>query len=428
MQPSLTLDNQRTLTGFGHPERLLDEVQIEAILADALRRLPLDGKKVLVIIPDHTRTMPLPLFFRLLTQELSGRASALDFLVALGTHPPLSEAERQRLVGITAEQHAGPYRHVRLLNHAWKDPEALVTLGVIPAAEMEEISGGRLAVDVPVRLNRLVLDYQHILVCGPVFPHEVVGFSGGNKYFFPGIAGQEIIDFTHWLGALITSYSMIGAQDTPVRRVIDRAASFIDRPRHALCSVVTQHGLHGLYCGTPEQAFAAAAGLSAQVHIRYVKRPFLKVLSVLPAMYDEIWTGAKGMYKLEPVVADGGELIIYAPHITEFSVAHGHIIRKIGYHVRDYFVKQWERFKDLPWGVLAHSTHLRGVGGYDAESDIETPRIRVTLATGIPEAECRAANLGYLDPASVRLEEWAGREDEGVLLVPHAGEILYRLA
>ena len=57
-----------------------------------------------------------------------------------------------------------------------------------------------------------------------MFPHEVVGFSGGNKYLFPGIAGPEIINFTHWLGALITNYDVIGAGYTPVRAVIDRAA------------------------------------------------------------------------------------------------------------------------------------------------------------------------------------------------------------
>jgi nickel-dependent lactate racemase len=209
--------------------------------------------------------------------------------------------------------------------------------------------------------------------------------------------------------------------------VIDRAAGFIPRPRHALCSVVTTHGLHGLFIGAPEQAYAAAADLSAQVHIRWVEKPFKQVLSVLPEMYDEIWVGAKGMYKLEPAVADGGELIIYAPHIHDFSVVHGKIIRQIGYHTRDYFTKQWERFKDLPWGVLAHSTHLRGVGSYDAETGVERPRIQVTLATGIPEADCQAVNLGYRDPATINPADWANREDEGVLLVPHAGEVLYRL-
>jgi nickel-dependent lactate racemase len=413
--------------GYGFAHTRLLESEIEAILSSGLSKLDLDGRRVLVIIPDHTRTMPLPLFFRLLTQELSGRAVALDFLVALGTHSPLSLRELQRLVGITPEQHAGPYRHIRLLNHAWDDPQALVTLGVIPRSEIEHISHGLLSLDVPVRMNRLVLDYDHLLICGPVFPHEVAGFSGGNKYFFPGIAGREIIDFTHWLGALMTSYAIIGTKDTPVRRVIDLAASYLDRPRHALCSVVTPQGLHGLYVGTPEEAFNAAADLSAHVHIHWVDHTFHQVLSVIPAMYDEMWTGAKGMYKLEPVVEDGGELIIYAPHIHQFSAVHGRIIRQIGYHVRDYFVHQWEQYRHFPWGVLAHSTHLRGMGSYNPKTGEEQPRIQVSLATGIPEAECRAVNLGYRDPKTINPREWEGREAEGILLVPHAGETLYRL-
>ena len=412
-------------TGLGETSRFLSEAEIERVVAEGLAALPLAGQRVLVLIPDHTRTMPLPLFFRLLTRHLAGRASALDFLVALGTHPPLDEASLLRLAGITAEEKATTYRDVHLFNHAWDDPAALADLGVIPAADIAALSQGMLRQDVPVRLNKRVLDYDHILICGPVFPHEVVGFSGGNKYFFPGIAGPDIIDFTHWLGALITSYDIIGTRDTPVRRVIDRAASLIPRPRHALCSVVSHDGVSGVFCGTPEAAYAAAADLSAQVHIKWVDQPYRTVLSVLPSMYDELWVGGKGMYKLEPVVADGGELIIYAPHIKEISVTHGAAIRAVGYHVRDYFVKQWGQFQDYPWGVLAHSTHVRGVGTY--ENGIERPRIQVTLATGIPEDECRAVNLGYRDPASIDPSAWAGREAEGILVVPRAGEYLYRL-
>ena len=133
---------------------------------------------------------------------------------------------------------------------------------------------------------------------------------------------------------------------------------------------------------------------------------------MLPTMYDELWVGAKGMYKTEPAIADGGEVIIYAPHLHDVSVVHGKVIRQIGYHVRDYFVAQWDKFKHLPWGVLAHSTHLKGQGTY--VDGVEQPRIRVTLATGIPEAECRAINLGYLDHRSVDPQSFAGRESEGV--------------
>ena len=276
-----------------------------------------------------------------------------------------------------------------------------------------------------MRLNRLVLEYDHLLICGPVFPHEVVGFSGGNKYFFPGIAGADIINLTHWLGALITSKQMIGTKHTPVRQVIDRAAAFIPRPRSALCAVVTHEGVAGISYGTPEAAWSAAADLSAQTHIVWTDKPWRQVLSVLPAMYDELWVGAKGMYKTEPAIADGGEVIIYAPHLHDVSVVHGKLIKQIGYHVRDYFLARWDEFKHIPWGVLAHSTHLKGAGTY--EGGVERARIQVTLATGLSEAETRALNLDYRDPKTLDPTSFAGRESEGVLYIPKAGEYLHRV-
>ncbi len=298
---------------------LLTDSQIEQIVVSGLDSLPLQGKRLLVIVPDQTRSMPMPLFFRLITAEVMGRVKTVDFLVALGTHPPLSESQMLQLFGLTSERRAGRYGRVRFINHAWKDPAALAFVGEIPAAEIEGLSGGLLRMPVPVRLNCRILEYDHLLICGPVFPHEVAGFSGGNKYFFPGIAGAEIIDFTHWLGALLTSYEIIGVKDTPVRAVIDRAAALIPTPRHALCSVVTQEGVAGVFFGTPERAWSQAADLSAQVHIRWLDRPFRQVLSILPTMYTELWLGAKGMYKTEPVVADGGEVILYAPHLGEIE-------------------------------------------------------------------------------------------------------------
>jgi len=409
-------------------ENLLSDSDVEKIVVSGLESLALEGKRVLAIVPDPTRTMPVSLFFRLITQYLKGRVKRIDFLVALGTHPPLSEPALHKHFGITPEERTGKYGDVGLYNHAWKDPQALTTLGKIPAKEMARLTEDRLAMDVEVQLNRLILDYDHLLICGPVFPHEVVGFSGGNKYFFPGIAGPEIIDCTHWLGALITCHTIIGRRDTAVRRVIDRAAALIPRPRHAFCSVVTHAGMAGCYFGTPEEAFQEAVGLSAQVHIRRVERPYRQVLSVLPEMYQEVWVGGKGMYKLEPVVADGGELILYAPHIQEISLTHGKVIREIGYHVLDYYIKQWEKFKHYPWGVLGHSTQLRGIGEYNVETGIERPRIQVTLATGIPEEVCRSINLGYRNPASIDPEAWERRKDPDVLVVQRAGEYLYRLA
>ena len=414
--------------GAGYTERFLSEDEVRALTVEALDSVDLAGKRVLVIIPDSTRTAPVPLFFRLFYEALGPRVAALDYLVALGTHQPMDDAALNRLVGISAQERQTIFGGVRLLNHRWDLPDTMVTVGSIPASEIEGLSNGLLVQEVPVTLNRLVFDYDQLIICGPVFPHEVVGFSGGNKYLFPGISGPEVIDFTHWLGALITSYEVIGSGYTPVRAVIDRAASFVDVPKLCFGLVVTYEGLAGLYAGSPQEAWPAAAELSAKLHIVYVKAPFRRVLSVMPEMYDDIWTAAKGMYKMEPAIADGGEVIIYAPHITEISYTHGPIIDQIGYHVRDYFAKQWERFKDYPWGVLAHSTHLRGAGTYDADSGVERPRIKVTLATSIPPQRCEQVNLGYLDPADIDINDWHGREHEGILVVPKAGEMLYRVA
>jgi nickel-dependent lactate racemase len=278
---------------------------------------------------------------------------------------------------------------------------------------------------VAVQINRRVRDYDLLCVVGPVFPHEVVGFSGGNKYFFPGISGPDVLNLFHWLGALITNYRINGTKRTPVRDVIDRAAAMIPVEKRCFCLNVMKADTKGIFFGTPEEAWSPAADLAARTHMRYYERPFHSVLAMAPAMYDEIWVAGKCMYKLEPVIADGGELIIYGPHIREVSITHGPLIRRIGYHVRDYFLAQMDRFADVPGGILAHSTHVRGAGTF--VDGVERPRVQVTLATAIPEAECRAINLGYRDPATIDPEAWRGREDEGYLLVPSAGEILYRL-
>jgi nickel-dependent lactate racemase len=382
---------------------------------------------VLVLVPDGTRTMPMSLMFDLFEELLSPRAATMDYLVALGTHQPMTDTQLSKLVGRRVVDGQAGRSHI--FNHRWDNPANFATLGVIPASDIRQITEGLMEQDVPVKLNKLILDYDQLIICGPVFPHEVVGFSGGTKYFFPGIGGPEIINFTHWLGAVITNFKIIGAGYTPVRAVIDRAAAFVDRPTACFGLVVTHEGLAGLYFGSPQEAWQAASALSAQKHIVYVDRPFRRVLSVMPEMYDDLWTAAKGMYKMEPALADGGEVVIYAPHITEVSYTHGKIIDEIGYHCRDYFLKQWDRFKGYPGGVLAHSTHVKGLGAYDAASGLEASRIQVTLATGISKERCQRINLGYLDPKAINVRDWQGREREaeGVLVVPRAGEMLYRV-
>lgn len=408
------------------PGKLLGAEEAAAVVAGACPEGDYRGKRVLLIIPDLTRTAPIGMMFRLLHSQLGGVTAALDILVALGTHRAMTEEEICVRLEITMEERRTRYARVRFFNHEWDNPAALKPLGAIPREEIRQLSDGLFSMDVPVTVNRRVDDYDQLIIVGPVFPHEVVGFSGGNKYLFPGISGPEVLNFFHWLGAVITTVGVIGHKWTPVRRVVDRAGSMVSTPRLCFALVVAGGGLAGLYAGAPEAAWDKAVDLSAQHHIIRKDREFHTILSCAPEMYDELWVGAKCMYKLEPVLAEDGELIIYAPHLKEVSVVHGPVIRQVGYHCRDYFLAQWDKFKDLPWGVLAHSTHVFGLGTY--VNGVEKARARVTLATGIPAEECRAINLGFRDWRSIRVADYAGRESEGILHVPKAGETLYRLA
>lgn len=413
-------------TRIGGPEELLGDEAVERFIVNHLGAVPLDGASVCVLVPDGTRSCPLPLLLGAVHRALHGRVSRLTVLVALGTHASMGDSALAAHLGYEAGCPAERYPRTAIVEHAWWEKDTFVAVGTIPAKRVTELSDGMLRQAIDVRVNRAVVDHDVTLIVGPVFPHEVVGFSGGNKYLFPGVSGREFIDVSHWLGALITSGRIIGTPGTtPVRALIDEAAAMLPGRRLALC-VVTASGrpqLRSATFGDPVLAWQDAAQVSARSHIRYIDTPVRRVLALLPAKYDDMWTGAKGFYKVEPVVADGGQVVVYAPHITEISTTHP-AVTEIGYHCRDYFVKQWDRFKNYHWGDLAHSTHLRGAGTYDPSTG-EHPRVTVTLATGIPEDIVRSVNLDYLDPTGIDPGTWAS--DPDTLVVANAGEDLYRI-
>ena len=392
----------------------------------------LDGlfqnQRVLVLIPDHTRSLPLPFLFRILVEILHDTRQ-LGFMVALGTHPPLSKEQLNKLIGITSEERISTFKNIRLLNHAWDTPSALMQIGTLEQDEIQQLAGEywheSLPAKVDIRINRAVLEYDHILILAPTFPHEVAGFSGGAKYLFPGVSGPQMIHATHWLGALAGVVNTIGIRDTPVRAMIHEAAARLTTPVTLIALVMEEHALSGLFIGDLHTAWSKAADLSAQHHIRWHARSYQRVFSAAPSMYDELWTCAKAMYKVEPAAALGGEVIIYAPHLDVVSRAHGRYIYETGYHILPYFLEHWGQFRHIPLGVLAHSTHLRGSGRM--ENRIEKPNVKVTLASKISAEDCARLNLGYLDPLKINIDEWKNREDEDVLFVARAGEILHRV-
>ena len=415
------------VTGSGSLEKELSRDEIADILERGFPPELYRGKKVLVLTPDGTRTAPLPMMVRELHRIMGGLSEQLDFMVALGTHRPLKDEEILHLYGITGQERNGIFGGTAFLNHRWDMPGTLQNIGSFSRSEIEELTGGLLSETVDVDINRHIFDYDLLIILGPVFPHEVAGFSGGHKYLFPGISGGDFLHFFHWLGAVITCWKVIGAKHNPVRTLIEAAASLVPVQRYCAAMVVNQeNSVHGLWVGEPEKAWSEAADLSAQIHIVQKKHPFLTVLGRASSLYEELWTAGKVMYKLEPVVADGGRLIIYGKGVRALSHTWGAHIERIGYHVRDYFLSRMDRFRDVPKGVIAHATHVRGLGTF--EHGIESPRIEVILATSIPEKLCRRVNLGYMNPDGIDIASFCNREDEGVLFVDDAGEMLYRLS
>lgn len=413
-----------TVIGKGSLERRLTESEVESICEDALSRLALDGKRILVLLPDHTRHGPIDLFFRVISRALEKRVKQLDYLIATGTHASMEQDRIYRHVGITAAEHATRYAGIRFFNHAHRDKRQLVTLGILEADEAAELTNGLFRHKIPITINRLAIEYDHLLIVSPVVPHECLGFAGGNKYFFPGIAGLDVVETFHWLAAIITNPAINGVKDTPTRRVIDRAVRFLRTPRTCFAFTIDdRHQMACLFAGSPEAAWSSAADYSAQLHIKYLDRPYKRVLGLTPPIYEELWVAGKAMYKLEPIVADGGELVIHGPHVKEISFMHGDAIARLGYHTRDYFTSQWDRFAQEPRLIMAHSTNVKGVGRF--EQGVEIPRIQVSLATSIPRATCERVNLGYRDVESIDVEAW--RRDPDTLVVEEAGQVLFRL-
>jgi nickel-dependent lactate racemase len=399
---------------------------MQEAVAEYFGKRDYSGKSILVIVPDNTRSGPVGGVFKAVYDCIGSDVKQLDVLVALGTHQPISEEQICARLSIQAAERNGKYKSVKFFNHQWDNPEMFKFAGQIHADKIERLTKGLFKEEVEVMVNKLVFDYDEFFIIGPVFPHEVVGFSGGHKYIFPGVAGPQIINFFHWLGAVITNPAINGTKWTATREVVENAASYIKTPHTLFAIVSNKEQFKGIFIGDTVEAWERAADLSAKVHIVYKDKPYKTVLGIAPKMYDEIWTAGKVMYKLEPVIEDGGMLIIYAPHIKEVSVTHGKTIEQVGYHTRDYFLKQWDKFKDYPLGVIAHCTHVKGIGTYN--NGVEKPRINVVLATGISRERCKKINLGYMDPEQIDIANYEGKEDKGILVVHNAGETLYRLS
>ncbi|HEX6044430.1 MAG TPA: lactate racemase domain-containing protein [Pyrinomonadaceae bacterium] len=405
----------------------VDHATITIIVNEALNAVQ-RGERVLAVIPDKTRDDNTHLLFPIADKFLTKRGVAyFDALVAQGTHPPMTDA--QKLAKIGTETFAG-----RIFDHRWDNADYIVTLGELSAAKASALTGGLIDYPVPVTINEALAPgiYDTVVVFGATVPHEVAGFAGGAKYFFPGVAGPELTHTTHWLGALAGIENTIGQVETPTRMLIEAATDLIPARIISLNTVVSraddgQLVTYGLFTGDIREAFRRAAALSREIHIRYTGRKYKRVVALLDPHYDELWVGGKASYKLGAIVEDGGELIIFAPHLTKLSETHGALIEKYGYAplevVRDMLGASQELRENLC--IAAHLAHVAYAGRVDADGKI-VPRYRITMATGIDEQTCRRVNLDYLDHRTFDPSGFAS--DPDTLIVKDAGRDLYKVA
>jgi len=385
------------------------------------------GERVLAVIPDKTRDDNTHQLFPIAAEFLTKRGVAsFDALVAQGTHPPMSAAQKFSKIGNTDFRGS-------LFDHRWDDPDELITLGELSAEMVHKLTDGLIDHAVPVSINKLLAPgiYDTVLVFGATVPHEVAGFAGGAKYFFPGVAGPELTHTTHWLGALAGIENIIGRVETPTRRLIEAAADLIPARIISLNTVVSRNNgelvTYALFAGDIKEAFRRAAEVSRQVHIHYTGRKYKRVVALLDPHYDELWVGGKASYKLGAIIEEGGELIIYAPHLTKLSETHGALIEKYGYapleSVRDMLGVSQELRENLC--IAAHLAHVAYAGRLDQNGTV-VPRYRITMASGLDEETCRRVNLGYLN---YRTFDYEGmRSDPDTLIVSDAGRDLYQVA
>ena len=384
------------------------------------------GERVLAIIPDKTRDDNTHVLFPIANEFLAERGVAsFDALVAQGTHPPMSDAQKRSKIGAT-------HFTGHLYDHRWDEPDELITIGELSAETVQQLTGGLINHAVPVSINKLLAPglYDTVLVFGATVPHEVAGFAGGAKYFFPGVAGPELTHTTHWLGALAGIENIIGRVETPTRKLIEAAADLISARIISLNTVVSREAngelvTYALFAGEIRDAFRRAAEVSRQVHIRYTDRKYKRVVALLDPHYDELWVGGKASYKLGAIIEEGGELIIYAPHLTKLSETHGALIEKYGYapleSVRDMLGVSQELRENLC--IAAHLAHVAYAGRLDDRGKV-VPRYCITMATGLDEETCRRVNLGYIDHRTFNYE--AMRSDPDTLIVENAGRDLYQ--
>ena len=322
-----------------------------------------DLRRVLIIPPDFTRFHSNAGYItNVYYHTLTERGCEVDILLALGTHEPVSREQAAAMFGDI------PYE--KLIPHNWRTD--VVKLGEVPAAYLEEITGGLWRDPVSVEINRRVMDdsYDLILSVGQVVPHEVVGMANQAKNLFVGVGGSDMINKSQMVGAVYGLERMMGKDHTPVRKIFDYALEHYlkNRPILFVLTVTTAPGgairTHGLFIGDTRLVLEKAVALAQEKNIDFVETGIKKCVVYLdPGEFKSTWLGNKAVYRTRMAISDGGELIVLAPGVAKFGedAQVDALIRKYGYRGRDYILEAFGRAENQDlrdnMGAAAHLIH-----------------------------------------------------------------------
>ena len=319
------------LYSHGSIQKSFTDEDLRSSVFDILSKLG-SRKKVLIIPPDITRYHSMAGKISLLVHEFY-RENLAAILPALGTHKAMTSEERQIMFGGISGK--------LFLVHNWR--QDVITLGEVPQKFIEEVSEGRVHYSWPAQVNKLLPEggFDLILSIGQVVPHEVIGMANYNKNIFIGTGGKEGINKSHYLAAAYGMERIMGRTDTPVRKVLNYASEkFASQlPILYIHTVIGNDAygkmhIRGLYAGDDSECFEQAARLSLQVNFELLEKPLKKIVVYLdPQEYRSTWLGNKSIYRTRMALADGGELIVMAPGLTEFGEDNeiDRLIRKYGY-------------------------------------------------------------------------------------------------
>lgn len=393
----------------------------EALLRQALEAIGRPLRRVLILPPDFTRFNSNAGELTAILYGMLAPRAQVDILPALGTHFAMTEKEIRAMFGpeIPLE---------RFFEHDWR--QGVRHVGDIPGDNVRDWSEGKLDYSVSVLTNRRLFDgYDLILSVGQIVPHEVVGMANYTKNIMVGVGGPDMINKSHFLGAVYNMERMMGRIDTPVRRLFNYGCdTFLrDLPIVYILTVMAKNRatnkmeMRGLYVGDDMATFAAGARLSQKVNLDLLDQPLRKVVVYLdPHEFKSTWLGNKSVYRTRMAMADAGDLIILAPGLREFGEDPeiDRLIRKYGYRGTPATLKAVAEHDDIRnnLSAAAHLIHGSSEG-----------RFRITYCPGPGMTAAAIQNAGFIpgDLEAMLKRYNPDRLVDGRNVLPDGEEIFY---